>query len=397
MSNKSEKYISRAAQRLKNSPVFDSFIKAQKLEREGKKMYHFEIGDPDFDTPPNIANAAIQSIQKGETHYVNPLGIRELREAIAIETERSLGFKPDLEQIAVGPASAFIYFLTRCLVNPGEEVIVPDPGFAPYYSTFDFIGAKWIAVPLREENSFRISPDDIAERTTPKTKLIIINSPHNPTGAITHKKEIDKIAKLALKKNIYLLSDEVYYKIIYDDTHYSPSARDKCTKNIIVLNSFSKTYAMTGWRLGWVIAPRHIVDKIGLMIETILASTPIFIQKAGTEAIKGDDSFLKSNLAEYRKRRDIMVRLLNQMPGVKCLKPEGAFYVFPNIKGTGMTSKKFAQFALDKAGVVLLPGTTFGAGGDGYVRLTYASSTRTIKEGLSKLRQALVNNRVSYS
>jgi len=391
MINKSSKnlYISKAAQKLSGSPALQLLTKAKKLESYGKKIYHFEIGDPDFNTPARISMAAIRSIKNGETHYAPPLGLKELREAIRLETKGSLGFKPDLEQVAVAPAKSFIYFVARCVLNPGEEVIVPDPGFSSYYAVFDFMGVRCIRVPLLERNNFRMSPDDVAKKITPKTRLIIINSPHNPTGSAMTKEEIKKMAQIALKNNIYLLSDEIYDKIIYDRPHYSPAIYDECGKNIILLNSFSKTYAMTGWRLGWIVAPENIIKKISFLIESILSSTPSFIQRAGIEALEGNQSFLKENLAQYRKRRDIMVKLLNQIPGIKCLKPEGAFYVFPNIKATGMTSKQFSDFALSKAGVIVVPGTDFGINGEGYVRMTFTLSMKDIKEGLKKLKLTL--------
>ncbi|OGN05684.1 MAG: hypothetical protein A2831_00535 [Candidatus Yanofskybacteria bacterium RIFCSPHIGHO2_01_FULL_44_17] len=369
--------------------MFQFLAKAQALERQGKKIYHFEIGDPDFDTPAHINKAAIKAIESGETHYVSSMGMRELREAIRFETKRINGFKPDIEQIIVAPAISFIYFVTRCVVNPGEEVIVPDPGFASYYSAFDFIGAKCVGIPLLEKNNFRMSPADIRRSITPKTRLIIINSPHNPTGAVMTQKEMLEVAKIASKNKIYLLTDEAYSKMTYGQKHNSPAIFDKCKKNIIILNSFSKTYAMTGWRLGWAVAPEHIVKKMGLMVETLISAVPPFIQRAGIAALTGDQAFVKKSVAEYRQRRDIMVGLLNEMPGVHCLKPDGAFYVFPNITGTGMTSEEFSRFALEKAGVVLLPGTNFGRHGKGYVRLVYASSQKNIVEGMKKLKKAL--------
>lgn len=381
--------LSLSAQKLSGSPMFQFLAKAQELEQQGKKIYHFEIGDPDFDTPRHINSAAIKAIKNGETHYVNSMGMRELREAIRLETKRINGFKPDIEQIVVAPAISFIYFVTRCVVNPGEEVIVPDPGFASYYSAFDFIGVKFVGIPLLEKNNFRMSPDDIRRSITPKTRLIIVNSPHNPTGAVMTQKEMLEIAKIASKNKIYLLTDEAYSRMTYGKKHQSPASFDKCKKNIIILNSFSKTYAMTGWRLGWAVAPSHIAKKMGLMIETLISAVPPFIQKAGIAALAGSQEFVKKSVAEYNRRRDIMVGLLNEMPGIRCLKPDGAFYVFPNITGTGMTSEKFAEFALEKAGVVLLPGTNFGKHGKGYVRLVYASSRQNIIEGMGKLKKAL--------
>ena len=384
-----EPYLSKAAGKLKGSPMFQFLARAQEIELTGKKLYHFEIGDPDFDTPENIKKAAIDSLNLGETHYVHSSGIRDLREAICNEVQKTRGFRPDIEQVVIAPAKAFIYFLTRCVANPGEEVIVPDPGFSSYYSAFDFIGVKWVGVPVLEKNEFRMNPSDIRSLITDKTRLVVINSPQNPTGAVMTREEIEEVAKICEEKNIYLLTDEAYDKMTYDAKHYSASSLDKCKKNTIILNSFSKSYAMTGWRLGWSVAPEHIAKKLGLMIQTVISAVPPFIQKAGIEALAGDQSFIEKSMKEYRARRDEMVRLLNEMSGVTCLKPEGAFYVFPNITGTGMTSEEFSSFALEKSGVVLLPGNLFGEHGEGYVRLVYASSMEVIKEGLGRLKEAL--------
>jgi len=381
--------LSAAADKLKGSPMFQFLARAQELEKQGRKIYHYEIGDSSFDTPENIKQAAIDSIKGGDTHYVNSSGISDLREAVRQEIKKTRGFLPEPSQIVIAPAISFIYFLTRTVADPGDEVIVPDPGFSSYYSAFDFIGVKWVGVPLREENEFRMSPDDIRKAITPKTKLIIINSPQNPTGAVMKKEEIMEVAKIAAEKNIYLLSDEAYDKMTYDYPHYSPGIFDECKKHIILMSSFSKSYAMPGFRLGWACAPQHLADKLGLMVQTIISSVPAFVQKAGIEALTGNQSFLAESMKEYRKRRDEAVRLFNSMPGVTCLKPEGAFYVFPNIKGTGMTGHEFCEFALEKAGVVLLPGELFGKHGEGYIRMVYAGSMENIREGLGKLKQAL--------
>ncbi len=382
-------YLSAAAKKLAGSPMFQFLARAQEMERQGKKVYHFEIGDPDFSTPAHVTQAAIDSLKAGDTHYPNSSGLRELREAIVQETEKTVGFRPDIEQVVVAPAISFIYFVTRCVADPGDEVIVPDPGFASYYSAFEFIGVKPVSVPLLEKNEFRMSPDDIRARITDRTKLIIINSPQNPTGAVMTREEIDEVGRIAEEKGIYLLTDETYSKMVYDYPHYSPSHIDRCMRRTIILNSFSKSYAMTGWRLGWVVAPPPLARKLGLMIQTVISAVPPFIQHAGVAALTGDQAFIEESRAEYRKRRDEMVDLLNAMPGVKCLKPEGAFYVFPNITGTGMTSQEFTGFAIDKAGVVLLPGTTFGSYGEGYVRLVYATGVADIRAGMTALNRAL--------
>ncbi|MFH0820045.1 MAG: pyridoxal phosphate-dependent aminotransferase [bacterium] len=385
----SELKLSRAAYILKGSPMFRLLARVKELEAKGEKIIHFEIGDPDFATPAHIKQAVVESLEAGETHYPNSMGINELRDTICATTEKEYNFRPTRAQVIVTPAISVIYFVTRCVVNPGEEIIVPDPGFSSYYSAFDFIGVRWVGVPLLEKNEFRMNPADIRARITDKTKLIIINSPQNPTGAVMTKEEIEEVAKIAAEHNLYLLTDETYKKMIYDYPHYSPAVFDGCRERTIILDSFSKAYAMTGFRLGWAIGPEELIDKMGLMVQTIISAVPPFIQKAGVAALLGDQSAISKMMAEYRKRRDLIVEGLNNLPGVSCLKPEGAFYVFPNITATGMTSSEFAEFALEKARVALLPGSTFGQYGEGYVRLCYANSQENIKEGLERLKRAL--------
>lgn len=384
-----ENKLADAAYKLKGSPMFKVLAKANELEKQGQKIIHFEIGDTDFTPPGHIIEAAVRALRSGETHYVNSMGILPLREAICDSTEKEFGFRPTVDQVVIAPAISFIYFLTRCLVNPGEEVIVPDPGFASYYSAFDFIGAKWANVPLLEKNEFRMNPADVSQSLNEKTRLIIINSPNNPTGAVMTKEEIMAIAEIAREKDIYLLTDETYGKMVYDYPHYSPSVLDKCQERTIILNSFSKVYAMAGFRLGWIVAPKEIAEKIGLMIQTVISAVPPFIQLAGVAALIGDQSQIKAMILEYKKRRDAIVSGLNSLPGISCVVPQGAFYAFPNITGTGMTSEEFAEFALEKAGVTLLPGTNFGEHGKGYVRLSYATSIDNIKQAIENLKKAL--------
>lgn len=381
--------LSDAAGRLAGSPMFKTLARVKELEARGQRITHFEIGDPDFPTPPHIVEAGIAALRGGDTHYPTSSGIAELRDAVAWAHQREFGFRPDRSQVVVAPAISFIYFITRCVVNTGEEVIVPDPGFASYYSAFDFIGAKWINVPALEKNEFRLSPEDIAARITERTRLVIINSPNNPTGAVMTKEEIMAVGKLCLERGIYLLTDETYSQMIYDAPHHSPSVLDQCRERIVVLNSFSKSYAMTGWRLGWGIGPSELMEKIGLLIQTVISAVPPFIQRAGIAALTGDQGCIRDMVAEYRRRRDVMVQGLSQLPGVRCCKPEGAFYVFPNVAGTGMTSAEFTEFALEQAGVALLSGTTFGSHGEGYVRLCYANSLENCRQGLRRLGVAL--------
>lgn len=372
--------------------MFELLAKANELEKNGQRILHFEIGDPNFDSLPDVVQAAIDALKEGKTHYAVSRGLPELRDAICSATEEELGFRPTREQVLVIPANAVIYFLTRCVVNPGEEVIIPDPGFPTYRSAIDFIGAKAIGVPLEEKNEFRMSPDDIRGKITNRTRLIIINSPQNPTGSVMTREEIENIAALAEKEDVYLLSDEVYQSVIYDRMQsWSPSLRDQCKERTVILNSFSKTHAMAGWRLGYAIGPEEVIEKMSLLLQTTISCVPPFVQYGGISALSAANRpILLDRVNELRQRRDCLVKGLNNLPGVSCVIPKGAFYVFPNITKTGLTSEEFAQCMLEKVGVVLLPGTNFGCCGEGYVRLCYASvSLEAIKEGLGRMKAAL--------
>lgn len=372
--------------------MFKLLQKAGELERQGRTIYHFEIGDPGFKTPTPVIQATVDALLQGKTHYTESSGSKELKDAIIAYSERTLGFRPASGQVLVIPANAVIYFLMRCVVNPGEEVLMPDPGFSTYYSAAEFVGAKAVRVPLREENAFRMNPKDILDRITDKTRLLIINSPQNPTGSLLTPAETEKIALICKEKDIYLLSDEVYREMIFEKLEYiSPSYLDQCRERTFLLNSFSKSHAMSGFRLGYLIGPEEIIEKMALLMQTIFSCLPPFIQAAGIAALD-DDSFkdMKGMMTQLRKRRDFLVDALNQLPGVTCLRPGGAFYVFPNIRGTGMTSDRFADLMLEKAGVALLPGTAFGEYGEGYVRLCYATLHQPkIAEAVAKMAAAL--------
>lgn len=384
--------LSDAANRLEGQPMFKVLAWVQELERQGRRIIHFEIGDPDFATPGNIVNAAVESLRRGETHYTSSMGMHDFHLTICGTTERTRGFRPDLNQILVAPgANILIYYAISCLVNPGDEVIVPDPGFPTYYSAMKFCNVKAVPVPLRESNQFRMNPDDVRERITNRTRLIIINSPQNPTGALMTPDEITELARLAEKHDIYLYSDEIYVRMIFDETvaFKSPSFLDHCRKRTIVANGFSKSFAMTGWRLGVAIGPADVIAKMGLLLQTTSSCVPAFVQRAGIEAVSGDQREVLNMLNEYRERRDLIVEGLNSIRGLSCLLPGGAFYAFPNITKTGMSSEGFARAMLDKAGVALLPGNCFGSHGEGYVRLCYANSKENIIEGLHRIKSAL--------
>jgi aspartate/methionine/tyrosine aminotransferase len=386
------KHLSDAALNVEGQPMFKMLDKVQQMERAGRGILHFELGEPNFDTPPNIVEAACSALRNGETHYTSSMGLYAFREVVQQTTQISRGFQPDIEQILVTPgANAIIYLAVSCLVNPGEEVIVPDPGFPTYYSAIRYCGAVPVTVPLHESNQFRLNPDDLRKRITDKTRLIIINSPSNPTGGVMTPDEIDEVARIAEEHDIYLLSDEIYARMVFPggNRFHTPAMLDKCKERTIIINGFSKAFAMTGWRLGVAIGPADVIEKMGLVVQTIVSCVPPFIQLAGIEAIKGDQSAIAGMLAEYQQRRDVLVAGLNAIPGIKCVKPEGALYAFPNISGTGMTSEEFADFALEKAGVALLPGSNFGAYGEGYVRLCYVNSLENIERAIEQLAQAM--------
>ena len=386
--------LSDSANKLEGQPMFKVLANVQELERKGKNIVHFEIGDPDFDTPKNIVDAACNSLKNHNTHYSSSMGLRSFKEEVIKATKSSRGFKPSLDQVLITPgANIIIFYAVSCLVNPGDEVIVPDPGFPTYYSVIKFCGAKAVRVALKEQNKFRMNPADVRKKITKKTRLIIINSPNNPTGSVMTPSEIDEMSQIAKEYNIYLYSDEIYVRMMHDKSipFHSPSTADHCKERTIVANGFSKAFAMTGWRLGVVIGPIDVIEKMNLLLQTTSSCVPPFIQHAGIEAITGDQKRVYQIMEEYTKRRDLIVTLLNEIEGISCILPNGAFYVFPNITKTGMSSEEFADFALKKAAVALLPGTNFGPSGEGYVRLCYATSRERISEGMKRLKRAIEN------
>jgi len=385
--------LSKAAHRLRGQEMFQILSRVREMEKNGQDIIHFELGDPDFDTPRNIVQAACNSLKNGETHYAPSGGIREIKEAAAAVTLASRGFQPEPDQLLVCPgANVMIYYAIACTANPGEEVIVPDPGFVSYFSIMSYLGVQPVRIPLLEKNDFRLNPIDVAKAVTDKTRMIIINSPSNPTGALMTEKEIRDIYEIAKERNIFLLSDEIYARMVYQDQgvkFFSPACLDRCTENTIIVNGFSKSYAMTGWRLGVATGPRELIDKMGLLLETTTSCVSPFIQMAGVEALTGSQETIYRMIDEYRKRRDVMVAGLNSLPGISCITPKGAFYVFPNINNTHLGSRKFCTVMLEKAGVSLTPGTVFGENGEGYVRLCYVNSLENIQKGIERMGKAL--------
>ena len=387
----SMKKLSDLSNRIDGQPMFKLLDNVKKLENEGKDIIHFEIGDPDFETPKNISNAGIDAIKNGFTHYVSSSGLTEFRQKICETTEMSRGFKPNIDQVLVTPgANIAIFYAISCIVNPGEEIIVPDPGFPSYYSTIKMCNTKAVHVPLLESNKFRMNPKDIENSITEKTRMIIINSPQNPTGSVMTEEEIRMTYEIAKKHDLYLYSDEIYARMVYKDSVFnSPSVYDKCQERTIISNGFSKAFAMTGWRLGAVIGPSNVVEKMKLLLETTSSCVPPFIQKAGIEAIEGEQTSQKIMYSEYEKRRNMIVDGINSIPGLNCIIPGGAFYVFVNIKKTGMTSESFCDYILEDSGVAILPGTSFGEFGEGFIRICYATSQNEIKNALERIKKSI--------
>ena len=313
----------------------------------------------------------------------------ELKQAIQDEIENTRGFRPSIEQILILPgAKPGIFFTMLSLVNPGEEIIYPDPGFPTYGSVVKYIGAGDVPVVLKEENEFRLNPQDIEDKITPKTKLIVLNSPQNPTGSVMTKEEIERIAEIAEEKDIFLFSDEIYSKMLYESAFHTPSVRDEAKERTIILDGFSKSYSMTGWRLGYVVGPENIIDRMGILMINSLSCTTSFVQKAGITALKGTQEPLREMMKAFKERRDAIVKGLNEIPNFSCLSPQGAFYTFPNIKKSGMNSREMADYILYNAGVCCLPGSAFGPGGEGYLRFSYATSVETINQAVKQIRES---------
>jgi aspartate/methionine/tyrosine aminotransferase len=371
--------------------AFEVLARAKALERQGKNIIHLEIGEPDFDTPQNIKEAAVKALYAGYTHYVPAAGIPELREAIAEYISKTRKIPVDPEEVVVTPgAKPIIFFTILACVNPGEEVLYPNPGFPIYESVIKFVGAKPVPIPLKEENDFRIDHEYVKEKVTEKTKMIILNSPENPTGGVLTRDDLKLIADcIAERDDLIVLSDEIYSRIIYEGSHESIASLPGMKEKTVILDGFSKTYAMTGWRLGYGVMRKDLAEKITQLMINSNSCTCAFIQMAGIEALKGPQDSVDRMVAEFRKRREIIVEGLNRIKGVTCKKPKGAFYVFPNITGTGMRSKELSDYLLNEVGVAVLPGTSFGKYGEGYLRISFANSVENIKEALRRIEAAL--------
>jgi len=371
--------------------AFEVLAKAKALEKQGKDIVHLEIGEPDFDTPKNVKEAAIKALGAGYTHYGPSAGIPELRETIAQYISKTRGIKADPDEVVVTPgAKPIMFFSILALVNPGEEVLYPNPGFPIYESVVNFVGAKPVPIPLKEENDFRLDPEYVKEKITKKTKMIILNSPENPTGGVLTRDDLKAIADcIADRDDVLVLSDEIYSRIVYEGTHESIASLSGMKEKTIILDGFSKTYAMTGWRLGYGVMRKDLAQKVAQLQTNSNSCTCTFTQMAGIEALKGSQAEPERMDAEFKKRREVIVSGLNNIKGITCKKPRGAFYVFPNITRTGMDCRKLGDHLLYNAGVAVLPGTSFGKYGEGYLRLSFANSIENIKKALNRISKAV--------
>lgn len=376
--------------------AYQVLARSQTLEKAGRDIVHFEIGQPDFDTFDNIIQAGVQAIATGKTRYTPPSGMPLLKELISEAAGKQRGLKFLPEQVVVGPgAKPLLFFSAMALIEPGDEVIYPDPGFPTYEAMIGVMGGIPVPVPLKEENDFSLDLGAFQRLASKRIRLIILNSPGNPTGGVIPVTDLKVIAEVAQRYNAWVLSDEIYSRIIYDGLEApSIAALPGMMERTIIVDGFSKTYAMTGWRLGYGIMPADLAKKIDLLLTHSVGCTAHFTQFAGVAALQGQQDQVADAVNIYQSRRDFIVAGFNAIPGVICKKPQGAFYVFPNVKAFGTTSTELAEMLLDKAGVAVLPGSSFGKFGEGYLRLSYATSMENIERGLGQMREQLEKRQV---
>jgi aspartate/methionine/tyrosine aminotransferase len=373
--------------RLGTETAFEVLNRARELERQGRDIIHLEIGEPDFATPPNIINAAIDALHDGWTHYGPSAGYPELREAIAEEVIRSRGVRVSPEEVVVVPGGKpIIFFSILALVNEGDEVIYPNPGFPIYESMIHYVGGRAVPIRLREEKDFSFDIHEFARLINDRTRLIILNSPQNPTGGVLSKRDIEQIAEAIGDRNVFILSDEIYSRLVFESKHCSIIAEPGFKERTILLDGFSKSYAMTGWRLGYGVMRADLAAQFARLMVNSNSCTASFSQLAGVEALSGDQSSVERMRQEFQRRRDMVVAGINKIPGFSAHLPHGAFYVFPNITGTGLSSKVIADELLEEAGVACLSGASFGEFGEGYLRLSVANSIENLQRALERIK-----------
>jgi len=381
--------------RLGTEGAFEVLAKARRLEAEGKKVVHLEIGEPDFATPDNIIEAGISAMQHGYTHYTPASGIFEAREAVAGFVSRTLKTQVDPTEVVLVPGSknVLLFTLLAC-IEPGDEVIVPDPGYPAYASQVNFIGAVPKPVTLREESGFRMDLDELASLITPKTRMLIVNTPQNPTGGVLTEEDIKFVCDLAHKHDLLLVSDEIYSQLVYGFHHVSPLSHPGMRERTVLMDGLSKSYAMTGWRLGYAVAPKALAAKLDTLMINSSSCAAGFTQMAAIEALSAPESehAVARMVKVFEHRRNLVVDGLNAIPGMRCARPQGAFYAFPNIEGTGFEEHELADRLLSEAGVAVLPGTAFGHAGKGFIRLAYTQSEDELKLGLDRIGEFIAAN-----
>ena len=382
--------LAKRMSQLKAEGAYEMLARAQALESQGREIIHLEIGQPDFDTVPSAALAGIRAIATGLTRYNPPLGISTLRDAVAAEISRTRGVEVGPQNVVIMPGGKpGIFFPMLALIEPGDEVIYPDPGFPTYESVTRFLGAVPRPVPLLEENDFSFDMVAFEQSLSDRTRLIILNSPSNPTGSIIPRQDLERIAEAARAHDAWVLSDEIYSRLVYDGEHASIISLPGMLERTVLLDGFSKIYAMTGWRLGYGVMPAEVAEAMGPLLTHSISCTATFTQHAGLAALTGPQDAVDRMIAQFRLRRDAIVEGLSAIPGITCQKPAGAFYAFPNVKSFGKTSAEMATYLLDEAGVAVLPGTAFGQYGEGYLRLSYVNSLENIERALVRIGDAL--------
>jgi aspartate/methionine/tyrosine aminotransferase len=374
--------------RLGTETAFEVLNRARALEALGKDIIHLEIGEPDFDTPANIVDSGVAALRAGWTHYGPSAGFPELRQAIAEEVSRTRGVNVTPEEVVVVPGGKpIIFFSILALINEGDEVIYPNPGFPIYESMIRYVGGRAVPIRLREEKDFSLDVDELAYLITDRTRLVIINSPQNPTGGVLSKRDLEQIAAAISDRNIFVLSDEIYSRLIFDGKHHSIISEPGFKDRTILLDGFSKSYAMTGWRMGYGVMRAELAVQIARLMTNSNSCTASFTQVAGVEALRGDQSSVEHMREEFQRRRDMFVANLNKINGFSCRMPRGAFYAFPNITGTGWKSKLLADALLEEAGVACLSGASFGEFGEGYLRFSIANSMENLERALGRIER----------
>jgi aspartate aminotransferase len=381
--------------RLGTESAFEVLARARRLEAEGRDMIHLEIGEPDLATPGNITEAAVRAMRGGATHYTPASGIWEVREATARYVTRQTGVPTGPERIVLVPGSKnLLHFALLALIEPGDEVLLPDPGYPIYSSLVNFVGATPVSVPIREQNDFRLDVQELRSLVTPRTRALIVNSPANPTGGVLTREDCEAIAAVAIEHDLFVVSDEIYSRLIYEGRHVSLYSIEGMAERCVLMDGLSKAWAMCGWRLGFGAMPVQLAERMDTLMINTSSCAAAFTQWAAVEAFEGaaSDAAVSAMMAEFTERRDVVVDGLNAIPGVRCHKPAGAFYVFPNIEGTGWDERALQQALLNEAGVALLAGTAFGRHGRGYLRLSYANSVTNLEKGIERIGNLLTSS-----